>query len=347
MHRPTITKLKSSFPKHVLTQDEFCDAFHHKWYSDVPNVRELMKQTRVEKRHMAWDPREALATRSPEIQERMAVYKTAVLDMARPSIAGVLEGAPVSDVGSFVMASCTGYFGPTPDLMIAKEFQLRADLRRTFIGHMGCFAAFNVLKVAMDALAARPGEPVLANCSETCSLHFRPERTREQAIIHALFGDASVSALISNEESGAGVQLIRSRTEQLYDTHDLMTWDILADGFYMTLSPFVPLIIAEQIRGFMERLLAPEKLAVSDIRHWIIHPGGPKIVRSIATQLRLTEDDVEPTFRVLRERGNCSSGTVLLVLEDVLQNRKPEPGDYGVMMAFGPGLTMESILVRF
>jgi predicted naringenin-chalcone synthase len=246
-----------------------------------------------------------------------------------------------------VMASCTGYTGPTPELLLARDFGLRADLRRTFIGHMGCYAAFNALKVAMDGLAARPDEAVLVNCTELSSLHFRPERTREQAVIHSLFGDASSTAVLSNEPPGRGVALLRARTEQLYETHELMTWDVFSDGFFMTLSPFVPLIIGEKIGGLLERLLGPAGLAVGDVAHWVVHPGGPKILETIAARLGLSEDDLAPSYRVLEERGNCSSATVLLVLEEVLRSRRPAAGEYGVMLAFGPGLTMESMLVQF
>jgi predicted naringenin-chalcone synthase len=358
--RPTITKLSSAFPPHRLSQKDLYDGLMKEWYKDIPGAWELMEQTKVQYRNMAWDPRQALLRGSPSTDERMEIYKKVVLEVSGRTIKSVLSGE--SDhfvgkgrdtafagpsVGSFVMASCTGYMGPTPDLMLAREFKLRPDLRRTFVGHMGCFAAFNVLKVAMDSLAARQDEKVLANCTEFCSLHFRPERTQEQAVIHALFGDASASVLMSNEEPGKGVQLLRSRTEQLYDTYDLMTWDVLSDGFRMTLSPYVPFIIAENIEGFMERLLEPERISVSDVKHWIIHPGGPKIIEFITEKLRLTKDQVAPTHHVLAECGNCSSTTVLLVLEEVLRTRAPKRGEYGVMMAFGPGLTMESMLVQF
>ena len=345
--RPTITRLSSAFPALRLSQRELYDGLLGRWYDDLPNAWDLMLHVRVEHRHMAWDPRQVLAERSPGTRERMDAYRRAVLEVGGRSVAGALEGVDRERVGSFVMASCTGYTGPTPDLLLARDFGLRADLRRTFIGHMGCYAAFNALKSAMDALAARPDEAVLVNCSEFSSLHFRPERSREQAVIHALFGDACSTALLSNEEPGRGVQLLRSRTEQIYATHELMTWDVLDDGFIMTLSPYVPFVIAEHVGGMVGRLLAPEGVALGDVKHWVIHPGGPKILDVVGDRLRLGADDLAASFRVLQERGNCSSTTVLLVLEEVLRARSPKAGEYGVMMAFGPGLTMEAMLVRF
>lgn len=345
--RPTISGLSSAFPALRLSQRELYDGLLRGWYEGIPNAWDILRQVSVEYRHLAWDPRVALAGVSPSTRERMEAYRTAVLEVAGRSLEATLEGVDRAQVGSFVMASCTGYTGPTPDLMLARALGLRADLRRTFVGHMGCYAAFNALKVGVDSLAARPDEPVLVNCSEFSSLHFRPESNREQAVIHALFGDACTSLLLTNEEPGRGVQIYQTRTEQLYETHELMTWDVVDDGFRMTLSPYVPFVIAEHVRGLVERLIMPEGLALSDVKHWAVHPGGPKILDVVGDKLRLPAGALEPSYTVLRERGNCSSGTVLLVLEELMRSRSPAAGEYGVMLAFGPGLTMESMLVRF
>nr|WP_263430300.1 3-oxoacyl-[acyl-carrier-protein] synthase III C-terminal domain-containing protein [Nannocystis pusilla] len=126
-----------------------------------------------------------------------------------------------------------------------------------------------------------------------------------------------------------------------------MTWRVLDDGFRMTLSPYVPLLLAEAVAPFVERLLAPAGLRRQDVRSWCIHPGGPKIVEFVGDRLGLRADQLRASNHVLAEYGNCSSSTVLLVLKDVMAVDRPEPGEYGVMMAFGPGLTMESLLLRF
>jgi len=345
--KPTLLAIGSAFPPYELSQQEGYEGLFKRWYRDIPNAEQIMTQTRVQRRRMAWDPRVALASGSPGTGERMKVFAEVMVDVAGQSVGAVLESAERSRIGSFVMASCTGYLGPTPDLLLARRFALRSDLRRTFIGHMGCFAAFNALKVAMDSLAARPDELVLANCTESSSLHFRPEATAEQVVIHALFGDASVSVLLGNAPAGSGVQLLRTHTEQLYDTYELMTWTVKSDGFEMTLSPYVPFVLVEHIEAFVSKLLGPEKLSVRDIKYWGIHPGGPKIVEFISKKLGLEEAQLRATWHVLAEYGNCSSSTVLLVLEDILKQDQPRGGEYGVLMAFGPGLTMEGLLVRF
>jgi len=246
------------------------------------------------------------------------------------------------------MASCTGYAGPTPEMLLAKELGLRDDLRRTFVGHMGCYAAFNTLKVALDSLAARPEDLALLTCAEICSVHLRPEVTREQVVVSGLFGDAGASMVLAAAEPDEdGPVILATHTETHYETSHAMTWTVRDDAFRMTLSPYVPLFLSEAVRPFAERLLAKAGLTPGDVEHWAVHPGGPKIIDFVGERLSLTPEQLQPSLDVLAEYGNCSSPTVLLILHRILTESRPAPGSYAVLMAFGPGLTMESALVRF
>ncbi len=345
--RPTLLSISSAFPSNVLTQEEMYEGLLKNWYAKFPNAEKTIFQTKVRKRHMAWDPRQSLAHHSPGTGDRMEVFEKVAQEVAGETVRTALESVDRDRVGSFAMASCTGYAGPTLDLHLARRFGLRSSLRRTFVGHMGCFAAFNVLKVALDSLAARPDEHVLINCTEFSSLQFRPEPSLEQAVIHALFGDASSTMVLGSAPDGEGVQFLRSHTEQLYETHEMMTWHIKNDGFFMTLSPFVPFVLAEHIHGYLEKLLGPEGLTYKDVKHWAIHPGGPKILEFLTKQLSLTPEQMRASWQVLAEYGNCSSSTVMLILEELLKKDAPQKGELGVMLAFGPGLTMEGMLLRF
>jgi len=346
--RPTLLALGSAFPRYELSQQEFWDGLLKRWYQKLPNAERIVWSTRVKTRRMAWDPREALGQGNVSLEERMVLHAQVFQEVGARSLSTVL--GTVEDrgrIGSLVTCCSTGYTGPNPDLLLAKHFSLRSDLRRTHIGHMGCFAAFNVLKVAMDSLAARPKEWVLANCTEFSSLNFRPESTAEQAVTHALFGDASASMLLGNAPDGEGVQVLRTHTEQFYDTHEMMTLVIKNDGFAMSLSPYVPFVLREGIEAYLEKLLGPEGLSVGDIHHWGIHPGGPKIVEMLSARLGLSAAQQRASWSVLEAYGNCASATILLVLEDLLKKDHPRRGEYGVLLAFGPGLTIEGALLRF
>lgn len=345
--RPTLLSIASAVPPLSLTQDEIHETLFKHWFKDIPNAERIIKNTGVRRRFFAWDPRVELQDGPRGVGDRVRVYERTGLEVTGQSVEKALGALDRSRVGAFTMTTNSGYSGPGLDLFIAKKLGLNSNIRRTFVGHMGCFAAFPVLRTAMDSLAARPDEYVIANASEYSSLHYHPTADPEQVVIHGLFGDAACSLVMGSAPDGEGIQFIRSHTEQLYETHELMGWHMHNDGFRMTLSPYVPFVLAEHVDAFLEKLLGPEKLGTRDVKHWLIHPGGPKILEALGKQLKLDKSRMRASWHVLSEFGNCGATTVLLVLEEVLKTEKPQRGEYGVMMGFGPGLTVEGMLVRF
>ena len=47
---------------------------------------------------------------------------------------------------------------------------------------------------------------------------------------------------------------------------------------------------------------------------------------------------------LLRKYGNMSSPTLMFVLDEVMRNGDPRPGDLGMMVALGPGMAAEVAL---
>jgi predicted naringenin-chalcone synthase len=340
-------KLASAAPPQVFTQDELWASTFSDWYADVPQARDLGGVTRVRKRQLAWDPALNVKNDPPGIGERMKEYVRVVDEVAGEAVGELLAETDKDEVGSIVMASSSGYYGPTPDYFLAKRHNLKPSIRRTYIGHMGCFAAFNVIKTSIDSVTTRPHEYTIGVCAEFSSLHFHPEATREQAIIHNLFGDGVGSFTMGFKEPGHGPQILATHTHQSFETSDLMTLSVLDEGVRMTLSPYVPFVIAGLIKDFVADLCAKAGVDPREIRHWAIHPGGPKIVELIAAKFGITDRQLEATWHVLAEFGNCASATVLMVLEELIRRDEPTPGECGVMMAFGPGLTLEGAVLRF
>jgi predicted naringenin-chalcone synthase len=349
--RPTLLGLSSAHPPHWITVEETARFFQHR-YPSVRFAQRIIESTGVKTRHIMWDAKTLPQVGAMQTGDRMAAHAEAVIDVASRSVNQAIEGYDKRRIGSFVMACSTGYVNPGPDLLLAKELGLRSDLRRTFIGHMGCYAALNVIKVAMDSLAARPEELVIGNCTELSSAHVRDnpmpdEDPLESLITQALFGDASVSMLMGSATDGAGTQFLRTHTEQLYDQHNMMSLNIGNQSFWMTLAAGVPTVLQENIEGFLVKLLEPLGLSARDISHWGIHPGGPKILRVLGKQLALQPAQLRASWNVLANAGNCASATVLLVLENILRVDRPRPGEYGVLLTFGPGLTIEGAVLRF
>jgi predicted naringenin-chalcone synthase len=93
-------------------------------------------------------------------------------------------------------------------------------------------------------------------------------------------------------------------------------------------------------------LLSEHGLGIDDVAGWAVHPGGRRIVEVVAEQLDLPEGAVDSAYDTLRDVGNCSSATVLFVLERLRATTPLAPGDHVVAMAFGPGLTLYMALLR-
>lgn len=346
---PRIAAVASAAPPNWIDQSVLIDTFVREFYAELPNAERIFSVSRVRGRHMVWDPRDMprRGVDFPGIGERMRIWEDTVVDLGRQVVPQVLGNTDPDRVGSFVMVSSTGYTNPGPEVALAREFGLRDDLRRTFIGHMGCFAAFNGIKVALDAVNARPDESALVGCVELSSLHMHDEATPEQAVAHSLFGDAAVMLLLSAAPDATGPAILRTHTETHYDSMDKMSLRIHDDSFRMSLAREVPALLGEAIVPFVERLLKPAHLTCEDVRFWGIHPGGPKIVDVVGDRLGLDDEQRRPSLEVLANYGNCASATILLIAQKIFNSTAPRPGDHAVFLGFGPGLTLESMLVRF
>jgi predicted naringenin-chalcone synthase len=212
---------------------------------------------------------------------------------------------------------------------------------------MGCYAAVPGLAAAANHVRAY-GQPAVVLCVELTSLHVQPRQEKEdvnQIVAHALFADAA-AAVVIEPDAPAGLEVVTTGAVTAPDSAPLMTWDVTDHGFRMGLSPKVPRVLAKHVSGAMETLLRPHELGVGDIDRWVVHPGGPAILEAVSDRLGLRADACDVSREVLDANGNCSSATVLMVLGETRAQRSVEPGESLVAMAFGPGLTLCSALLR-
>ncbi len=294
-------------------------------------------------------------TPPPSTRERNRRYREAVLPMteqvARDAMAAA--GLEPKDITHLVAVSCTGFFAPGIDISLVKRLGLPATTRRAMIGFMGCYAAFNGLRVADGFCNAHPGARVLLVCAELCTIHFQVTDSMEDAVINSLFSDGAAAAVLSSrgrEEATGRLAYADNHALLHEDSEDYMTWDIGDTGFLMGLSARVPAVIGQSVAPFVDELLTRNSLGRDDVDFWAIHPGGRAIVERAQQELGLRDDQVADSLEVLRLNGNMSSPTILFVLERLLAARSnAETGTHpntAVAMAFGPGLTLEGCLFR-
>ena len=279
-----------------------------------------------------------LGAASPTTGARMRAYREHAAPLAAAACRKALASAEIdaTAVTHLVVVSCTGFFAPGPDVELIDLLGLAPDVERTLVGFMGCCAAFNGLRVGRDAVLARPGSVALVVCVELCSLHFRPDPAPDNVVAHALFGDGASAVVVGADDARALVRLGRAATRVEPGTRGDMGWEIGDDGFRMTLSSYVPALVATEIAAFVEPLRAG-----GDVASWCVHPGGVAVLDHVADALSLPDGALASSRAVLRDVGNVSSATVLFVLEREIA--RLAEGDRGVMLGFGPGLTLEGL----
>lgn len=289
---------------------------------------------------------------APTTWQRNAKYREAVVPLAERVARDALRQAKLApqDITHIIAVSCTGFFAPGLDIELVKRLGLPANTPRTLIGFMGCYAAFNALRVAHSFCQSQPDARVLIVCAELCTLHFQIDDQLDTAVVNALFSDGAAAAIVaarSDEEAQGRLAYVDSHTLIDADSMEAMTWDIGDTGFLMGLSSSVPDIIAHNLPAYLETLLCPHGLTPDAIDFWAIHPGGRAIVEKAQEVMDLPDAAVHDSLEVLRLHGNMSSPTILFILKRFL-DRYQATGNgqlqHGVAMAFGPGLTLEGCL---
>jgi predicted naringenin-chalcone synthase len=349
MVSPAIAGIGVALPP-AVRQDEIWEGFFANRYSGARRTlaQRIFANAGVTIRHAAVSPLlEDVSGWSTE--RRMRRYQAEAMPLGKEAVGRALTDAGVAadEIGLFAVCSCTGYATPGLDILLARDLGMAPDLQRLFVGHMGCYAALPGLGTASDFVLAR-GRPALLLCAELTSLHLQPAEARadiQQIVSHALFSDAAAAVVLTPGDKppfGYAVREVAAVTDST--TADHMTWEVTDLGFRMGLSPRVPDVLAVHVRKLVVDLLARHGLRIEDVDGWAVHPGGPKILDVVQEQLALDDFALAASRDVLAAYGNCSSPTVLLVL-DALRRRAAPPRRV-VMLAFGPGLTLYGSLLE-
>jgi len=287
----------------------------------------------------------------PTTNERLTLFRKHAVELSKESARQCMSGRKdleAKDITHLVVVSCTGMYAPGLDIDLLQGLGLRRDIQRTCINFMGCYAAFNAIRLADSFCQSSPGAKVLVVCTELCSIHFQREPTDDNLLANALFADGSASLLIeSNPRPGLNLRPRAFYCDVFSDGANDMSWTVGNAGFEMRLSAYVPEIIRRGISELTSRLLKTISADIKDIRYFAIHPGGKKILEVIEKELGLEREHNRPAYDVLKNYGNMSSPTVLFVLSNICSRLNGvDDGQKILSMAFGPGLTIESMILE-
>jgi predicted naringenin-chalcone synthase len=256
-------------------------------------------------------------------------------------------GLDIKGVSHLIVVTCTGLAAPGLDLMLCEALGLKPEVSRSAIHFMGCYAAIHGLKQADFICRADPDARVLLVCTELCTLHIRADSRPDNLASTLLFGDGAAAVLITSRErahSGFLYHIEQFASVFIPEEKKQMAWQADQFGFRMDLGMYVPDLLGNGIGRLLEKVLNG---SMDDISGWAIHPGGRKILDKVSDGLGLAKEQLASSYRILRDFGNMSSPTVLFVLKEEHRRMKSE-GKKGRVFsaAFGPGLTMESVLLN-
>jgi predicted naringenin-chalcone synthase len=269
----------------------------------------------------------------------MAQYEAAALPLAVAAVDGLgLDLRERRRISHVVATSCTGFSAPGIDLQLIEAVGLAPSVERSMIGFMGCYAALNALKLARHIVRSEPASRVLVINLEQCTLHLQETDQLEPVLSFLLFGDGCAASLVSAEPDGFALDRFHAVVAPA--TADLITWRIRDAGFDMILSGKVPAAVREALRTSSDVIL--DGTDASEIDLWAVHPGGRTVLDAAEQALGLDPRALDVSRDILRRYGNLSSATIMFVLAEML--RRSKPGQRGCGLAFGPGLTAETML---
>jgi alkylresorcinol/alkylpyrone synthase len=280
----------------------------------------------------------------------MALYRDNAIALGRRVAAECLarSGVTARAVDLIITVSCTGFMIPSLDAYLAQDLEFRPDVRRLPITGLGCGAGAAALGRAHDFLCGHPEAHVLIVAVELPTLSFqRNDASTAQLVSTALFGDGAAAVLLTGRTSDGGVSVLDAETHLFPDTLNLLGFDLHDDGLHVVLAKELPDTLRAAFGAVVDRLLARTGVARTDVEWCVFHPGGKRILLAIEEALGLDRTRTQPSWDVLREYGNMSSAAVLFVLERWMKAHRPRPGAYGLLGAFGPGLTTDLCLLQW
>ena len=339
--KPKILSVATATPPHYFPQSRLAELAG---YSDAQRSG-FFANSDIEGRYLWLDPGHVRTDESAEeLNDR---FQDGARELARGAALSCLERAGWSpgDLDFVATTTCTGRFCPSLDAQLIHDLGCRSDVQRVHVGDSGCASAMVALQQAANHLAAFPGHRALVVAVEICSAAYYLDDRLESAVAHAIFADGAAALALGR--AGEGPSVIEHRTLFRSEHLDAMGFTYPGGRPRVTLSKDVRRIGASMMKEMTATLLASHGLKQEDVAHWVLHSAGRRVIDQARRLLGLSDEDVAAARAVLRRYGNMSSATVIFVLEELLRRTQPVPGDWGVMMALGPGFAAEGALLRW
>ncbi len=338
---PRILAVGTAVPEERLTPTEVL-----KWtgYTDARR-RGFFLKSGIKHRYLYLD-RSTFAP-NETVDELNARFAQGSLELGSRAILSCLDQKRLAprDIDFLVTTTCTGRLCPSLDTRFIRALGMRQNIQRVHVGDTGCASGVVALQQAFNYIKAHPRGRALVVAAEICSAAYYLDGSLETAVANAIFSDGAAAALVTGV--GDGVALLEKRTLLRPEYLDLMGFTYPGGRARILLSKEIRQVAADMLRELSETMLTENGLKRRDIRFWVLHSAGRRVIEKAKAVLGLADRDLRFSRQVLRNFGNMSSATVLFVLDAVLRSNGPRPGDWGILAALGPGFAAEGLLLRW
>jgi alkylresorcinol/alkylpyrone synthase len=352
-----IASAASAFPEHYYSQKVLLERLQDYWGPELKNpllLARLHRNVTVDGRYLAIPAEQYVDIKT--WGQANDIWIRVAQDLGEKALCLALHNAGLepSDLGCLLFTTVTGVASPSIDALLINRMKLPTNIRRTPIFGLGCVAGAAGIARASDYVRAYPKQAAALVSVELCSLTLQREDLSVANLISSgLFADGAAAVIVTGAEFEApereipGPKILATRSVFYPSTEDMMGWNISEKGFRIILSTEVPTLIRENLGRDVDAFLADNGHKRSELKSFVLHTGGPKVLDASADALGLHNGQLDASWDCLRKVGNLSSASVLCVLEDVMKNRRPEPGSLGLLAAMGPGFCSELLLLQW
>jgi alkylresorcinol/alkylpyrone synthase len=359
---PYILSVAEAVPSVSVRQNEvmeFAEELFSQSFEDIKRLLPVFINGQIEKRHFSKDL--DWFKKNHSFQEKNDAFLNSAVELGKETIEKCLSNRdflkreiPYEEIETIITITSTGIATPSIEARIMNLFPFSPHTKRIPIWGLGCAGGASGLSRAYEYCLAFPKSKVLVISIELCSLTFQKnDRSKSNLVGTSLFADGCACAVICGDESDydtyqklpAIPKIVATNSTLMKDSLDVMGWDVKNHGLHVVFSRSIPTVVENWLKPNVTDFLRAQHKTIEEINHFILHPGGKKVIDSYKKALNLEEGMVAHSINVLKEYGNMSSATILFVLRRFMKNARH--GELGLVAALGPGFSSELLLMRW
>ncbi|KAH9326203.1 hypothetical protein KI387_006381 [Taxus chinensis] len=296
------------------------------------------------------------------LDARQAMLVVEVLNLGKEAAAKAIQEwcRPESNITHLIFCTSAGIDMPGADYqLITQMLGLAPSVKRVMLYQLGCYGGGTVLRLAKDLAENNRGARIVVVCSEITAFTFHgPSQTHLGNLVgQALFADGAGAVIVGADPipwvETPCFQLISTAQTLIPQSEDAIACHLREADLIVHIRKEAPRLISKN----MEQALAEafKQFNISDWNElfWIAHPGGPAILEQVEAELNLNPNKMRASRYILSEYGNMFGACVLFILDEMRKTSKTngcattgEGLDFGVLLAFGPGLTVETVVLK-